>query len=387
MNETPAEHYIGQADQALFDVTDPRERASLLKERLTPKIVSILDSVCGRIREAYGPNSLDPYRIVKTPANRQNAVKTKLYRHISAGLAVKTIEGKRQHWYFQQMIDCKKTAICSRLIGLRGREASPIVTVLNRHTRESVRLLEFVGAFIDQPGIYEDTAAAENFPDHQTLISRLRTGDERDWSVELRIEGPDVEIPITDKDSVIPIENDFLAFFPIFRAATDILQGNRDRFSEYVQQFWDWESSRDQIETGISVASDGLDLVRSRSHDENVAGLVAVESDREEGGAKFVFSTHRERERKLRSRKIREALSRGSGRLLCEVPGCGFDFHEVYGEIGREFAHVHHLDPLGGPIGPRKTEMNRLAIVCANCHAMIHRGGKCRALKELIVGD
>jgi hypothetical protein len=92
---------------------------------------------------------------------------------------------------------------------------------------------------------------------------------------------------------------------------------------------------------------------------------------------------HRRREGKLRKPKIEQVI-RDKARLACEVPGCGFDFFDVYGEIGREFAHVHELSALGVHDGQSEPELSELAIVCANCHAMIHRRGANRSLRELI---
>ncbi len=103
-----------------------------------------------------------------------------------------------------------------------------------------------------------------------------------------------------------------------------------------------------------------------------------------EGEERRRFVLHRAREQRLRDAKIREALSRDAGHLRCEVPRCGFDFREKYGPLGKEFAHVHHLTPLGDRAGGSTTRVSDLAIVCANCHAMIHRGGKSRGLKTLI---
>ena len=94
---------------------------------------------------------------------------------------------------------------------------------------------------------------------------------------------------------------------------------------------------------------------------------------------------HRARESWLRDAKIQEAKRRGKGQIRCEVPGCGFDFLEAYGEIGRDFAHVHHCKPLGDRTRSSRTSLSDLAIVCANCHAMIHRGGECRSLRGLLV--
>lgn len=53
---------------------------------------------------------------------------------------------------------------------------------------------------------------------------------------------------------------------------------------------------------------------------------------------------------------------------------CGFDFEKAYGEIGKNYIHVHHLKSLSQirkqyKINPIKD----LRPVCPNCHAMIHR--------------
>lgn len=104
-----------------------------------------------------------------------------------------------------------------------------------------------------------------------------------------------------------------------------------------------------------------------------------------EGEERRRYILHRRREASLRKKKIDAAVWENKGALRCEVPRCGFDFAATYGAIGKEFAHVHHLKPLSdAPTEGRVVKLNDLAIVCANCHAMIHRGGKCRALADLI---
>jgi hypothetical protein len=111
--------------------------------------------------------------------------------------------------------------------------------------------------------------------------------------------------------------------------------------------------------------------------DESVTGL--------EGEVRSRMVRHRFRERELREAKLAEAKRRDpNGRLRCEVPGCGFDFEAVYGAIGAGYAQVHHLRPLGEAMTPVKTTLGDLAVVCANCHAMIHLGGGCRPLADLI---
>lgn len=53
---------------------------------------------------------------------------------------------------------------------------------------------------------------------------------------------------------------------------------------------------------------------------------------------------------------------------------CGFDFLATYGEIGRDFIHVHHVIPISKM--DREYQLNPaqdLVPVCPNCHEMIHR--------------
>jgi 5-methylcytosine-specific restriction enzyme A len=104
-----------------------------------------------------------------------------------------------------------------------------------------------------------------------------------------------------------------------------------------------------------------------------------------EGRRQRAFVYHRRREARARREKIRQALAENGGRLFCEVLNCGFDFVERYGPLGEGYAQVHHLLPLSSSHSDgRNVRLKDLAIVCANCHVMIHIGGKCRSLRGLI---
>jgi hypothetical protein len=54
---------------------------------------------------------------------------------------------------------------------------------------------------------------------------------------------------------------------------------------------------------------------------------------------------------------------------------CQTNFQKIYGpELGRNFIHVHHLEPLGGRTSRSLTAgRSELVPVCPNCHAMLHR--------------
>jgi hypothetical protein len=80
----------------------------------------------------------------------------------------------------------------------------------------------------------------------------------------------------------------------------------------------------------------------------------------------------RERCRSLIERKRQDFARRHDGRVFCEV--CRFDFAERYPEpLGRGFIEVHHLSPLSTRDEPRRTGLEDLLLVCANCHRIIHR--------------
>lgn len=68
----------------------------------------------------------------------------------------------------------------------------------------------------------------------------------------------------------------------------------------------------------------------------------------------------------------------------CQV--CGFNFEERFGEIGKDFIHVHHLKEISS-IG-KEYEVNPikdLAPVCPNCHAMLHKRRPAFTIEELKV--
>ncbi|MCB1218089.1 HNH endonuclease [bacterium] len=89
-----------------------------------------------------------------------------------------------------------------------------------------------------------------------------------------------------------------------------------------------------------------------------------------EGGRQQVTHSRIERNAKLSLNKKKDTLKRTNA-LACEV--CGFDFENYYGTIGKHFAECHHIVPLGELSQERETTLNDLAIVCANCHRMLHR--------------
>lgn len=66
----------------------------------------------------------------------------------------------------------------------------------------------------------------------------------------------------------------------------------------------------------------------------------------------------------------------------CQV--CGFDFSAIYGDIGKDFIHVHHIVPVS-KMGEHYivNPLTELIPVCPNCHAMLHKKDPPYSIDEL----
>lgn len=99
-----------------------------------------------------------------------------------------------------------------------------------------------------------------------------------------------------------------------------------------------------------------------------------------EGAAHLVPHLRRERNRILVAAKKAATLN-ALGRLCCEA--CGFDFSATYGVLGEGFCEVHHLIPLSASSVPVTTTLSDLAVLCSNCHRIIHRSAPMLSVAEL----
>lgn len=105
---------------------------------------------------------------------------------------------------------------------------------------------------------------------------------------------------------------------------------------------------------------------------ESVALVGADEPDiveAEEGKVLTRLHRYRERSRALVDAKKKEVL-RKNGCLKCEA--CGFNFAEVYGPAGNGIIDVHHTKPVHTLTPGERTKLSELALLCANCHRVIH---------------
>ncbi|WP_424627952.1 MrcB family domain-containing protein [Bradyrhizobium sp. SYSU BS000235] len=107
----------------------------------------------------------------------------------------------------------------------------------------------------------------------------------------------------------------------------------------------------------------GLDPIADSTDDEAPEGTASVTERRR-------YKMHRRIERNPKASK---AAKKHHG-TKCQ--GCDLEFHERYGEIGRGFIEAHHLKPIGSLEEGAEVAYDvasDFAVLCANCHRMIHR--------------
>jgi len=110
---------------------------------------------------------------------------------------------------------------------------------------------------------------------------------------------------------------------------------------------------------------------------------IVIEDDESafpEGKEKFRQHRHLERDSKIVRRAKAQRLSK-TGKLECEV--CQLDFARRYGERGRGFIEAHHKVPVSQLDGKKRTKIEDLALVCSNCHRMLHRGQPLLSVDQL----
>jgi 5-methylcytosine-specific restriction protein A len=173
--------------------------------------------------------------------------------------------------------------------------------------------------------------------------------------------------------------SNFLRFDPSY-AGVGLSRG-----SHLEKEVWD-EFANDSAKlesTARAIASAGAELALLPKL------LLAEEPEVEEAiEGQLLTRLHRFRERdaKLVRRKKQQALAIGC--LKCEV--CDFDFWAFYGALGEGFIECHHTLALSSLLSERKTRLDDLALVCANCHRMLHRSRPWPAityLRELVISQ
>lgn len=142
-----------------------------------------------------------------------------------------------------------------------------------------------------------------------------------------------------------------------------LTRGNKDEkvvWNEYVGD----PARLSAVVTAIRMAVD------AHGSDQELAGVDDPDiTEAEEGRILTRMHRYRERSRKLVEAAKAAALKK-HGRLVCEA--CGFDFRLNYGPFADGIIDVHHTKPVHTLMDGDKTKVEDLALLCANCHRVVH---------------
>ena len=118
-----------------------------------------------------------------------------------------------------------------------------------------------------------------------------------------------------------------------------------------------------------------LGLLRTTGAKKRKVTVLSENMKISEGMSKTVVRIQKKRSGALRNAAMNEYRD-GDGHIRCKV--CGFDFLEVYGELGKDYIEFHHEEPIflmakEGEEKFLKRAVKEVKPVCANCHRMLHR--------------
>jgi hypothetical protein len=186
-------------------------------------------------------------------------------------------------------------------------------------------------------GVVEGPYLAPGAPDNPSKHEWLHSARLVDWRITKRAELPKLFFV---QDTVWPLEP--AQCDTIRRAYLNVDRGLR---SELDTLFANVEPHVDLGEPGT---------------ERDFAGESDIEGLRSEYRV-----TRAKRSRRLRNKAFR--LAKG----VCAV--CHRDFSAVLGGLGQRVLQVHHREQLAARDSPAVTCLTDLAVVCANCHLLLHR--------------
>ncbi|WP_420030654.1 HNH endonuclease [Pseudomonas oryzihabitans] len=156
---------------------------------------------------------------------------------------------------------------------------------------------------------------------------------------------------------------------------TGLAKGNKDE-----RVVWD-EFASDPVKLSAVVAAI-RGIVESSTPENHALSGDDEYGITEAAEGKLLTRLHRIRER---SRALVEAKKKDAwqelGCLKCEA--CDFDFSVAYGSIGNGIIDVHHTKPIHTLKPGERTKLSELAMLCANCHRVVHSKRKWLSVEQV----
>ena len=233
--------------------------------------------------------------------------------------------------------------------------------------------------------------SATPFPDLPSLPKNPRTAD------NLKI----YMVSHISMDGELLKHNTRANIYPNPEEVVELTAVGREIVEAVLDSEWStWRSSRPMPPTakpyrsieeyflnGIGIAVDGGDERRNdetwNQHDERQKAGVLTDDDLE-GLKRLPQAEFEEGRKRLRMharlehvrnsalvRNAKRLFKKEHGKFFCEA--CGFVFEHQYGSRVRDFIEAHHRTPIADLKETVRVTSKDLAMVCSNCHRMLHR--------------
>ena len=165
--------------------------------------------------------------------------------------------------------------------------------------------------------------------------------------------------------------SNFLALDPTYHGK-ELERGGRPE-----QQIWN-EFHDDPLELGRLANS-----IRAGYQSKSAEPAAAEEADENEfPEGNVLYRMHRARERNAKLVRLAKGRAlKSNGRLACAA--CRFDFARRYGSVGEGYIECHHTRPLSQLASERRTRLEDVALLCSNCHRMVHRRRPWLGVREI----
>lgn len=134
--------------------------------------------------------------------------------------------------------------------------------------------------------------------------------------------------------------------------------------------FFEFDQDRARLHQLASTIRESIQDEETRINISQIESAEDESYSAKEGAVILKLHKYRERDRRLVKKK-KESVLKKVGYLACEV--CSFRYDQVYGPLGAGYIECHHTKPVYLMKPDESTYLTDLALVCANCHRMLHR--------------
>jgi len=158
----------------------------------------------------------------------------------------------------------------------------------------------------------------------------------------------------------------------------NVLAGSQEPWEHYVKVKWKQDFTPFTHKLGAEQTTvlklEGQRLKELLKKESQIT--IKIENIEVEEGRQYIA----EKKFRQRNRGLIEVKKTNSD-YRCEV--CGMNFKEKYGKIGEKYIIAHHLVTIGSRKESTTTTLKDIALVCSNCHVMLHRKNPPYKINEL----